>query len=71
MEGSSFVVPKRPEGTQVLRCTECGNLYFSHEPGDAAEELSNQCFEARFAPQSEAHAALLAEEVERLHPIAA
>jgi hypothetical protein len=71
MEGSSFVVPERPERTQVLRCTECGDLYFSHEPGDAAEELCNQCFEARFAPQSEAHAVLLADEKAREHRIAA
>lgn len=71
MEGSSFVVPERPERTQVLRCTECGNLYFSHEPGDMAETLCNQCFEAQFAPQSEAHVYLIAEEKAHEHWIAA
>ena len=71
MEGSSFEVPERPEGTNVLRCAECGNLYFSHEPGDMAETLCNQCFEARFAPQSEAHAFLLADEKAHEHKIAA
>lgn len=71
MEGSSFVVPERLERTQVLRCSECGNLYFSHEPGDMAETLCNHCFEAQFAPQSEAHAYLMAEEKARDHRIAA
>jgi len=71
MEGSSFIVPERPERTQVLRCAECGNLYFSHEPGDMAETLCNQCFEAQFAPQSEAHGVLLADEKAHDHRIAA
>ena len=71
MEGSSFVVPESPERTQVLRCTECGKLYFSHEPGDAAEELCNECFEARFTPQTEAHEVLIAEEEGREHRVAA
>jgi hypothetical protein len=70
MEGSTFVLPERPERTHVLRCTACGNLYFSHEPGDMTETLCNPCFEAQFAPQSEAHMLLLEDERTHEHPVA-
>jgi phage FluMu protein Com len=71
MEGSSFVAPIRHERGHVLRCTECGNLYLSHEPGDFAEQLCNRCFEAALAPASEAHEQLLAEERHHAHLVAA
>ena len=71
MEGSSFVAPSGNERAHVLRCTECGSLFLSHDPGDSAEVVCNACFEVALAPASEAHERLLAEERERLHRIAA
>jgi hypothetical protein len=65
MEGSSFVPPNRPEEPEVLICTQCGKPFHSHEAADAAEELCNRCFEARFSPATPEHVALLhGEEIE-------
>lgn len=59
MEGSSFVPPNRLDETEALICTQCGKPYHSHKVADAAEELCNRCFEARFSPATPEHVRLL------------
>jgi len=59
MEGSSFVPPNHPDEPEELICIQCGKSYHSHEVADAAEELCNRCFEARFSPATPEHVALL------------
>jgi hypothetical protein len=52
MEGSYFVPQGRPSRAPELNCAECGAAFRPRRVTDGVEELCDDCYSARFAPQA-------------------